>query len=388
MDKYDLESILNDDPLWLLEIKHKSVAMNTDERLLRSFEEINNFYEKNNRLPEKTTGNERSLHVRLQGILDNPKKVEALKKHDKFNLLKDIKEPIKEANSIDDIFAADNLWIFDNDEENIHKLINVPEVDLTRNSPDSVAHRKKCSNFEQYEHLFEKCHQDLKEWRRKFYPYDETKLEEWMFCVHKWIMLLIAKIEKPKIWENHRNNWRTLLIFENWTESNMLLRSLRRRLWEWWKMITPILDEEETLFNTISKEDEESGYIYILKSLSKDDRILTKKDLYKIWFSTTPVEERIKDAVNDPTYLMAPVKIVETFQCYNVNPHKLEQLIHKFFSQVCLDLDIIDREWNRNRPREWFTVPLWVIEQAIDLIISWEIVKYRYNVENEELIAK
>jgi len=69
----------------------------------------------------------------------------------------------------------------------------------------------------------------------------------------------------------------------------------------------------------------------ILKSLSNDDIISTKRNLYKIGFSATPVEDRIKNRETDPTYLMAKVKIVETFKCFNVNPHKLEQLIHEFF---------------------------------------------------------
>jgi hypothetical protein len=82
--------------------------MNTDERLVISFEELNTFFEKHQRLPEKTTGSERSLYSRLEGIIENPKKIEALREYDRFNLLKDSKEKI-EINSIDDIFASDDL---------------------------------------------------------------------------------------------------------------------------------------------------------------------------------------------------------------------------------------------------------------------------------------
>jgi len=98
------------------------------------------------------------------------------------------------------------------------------------------------------------------------------------------------------------------------------------------------------LFENVTQDDIESGYIYILKSLSRDDRIITKRNLYKIGFSTIPVEERIKNAENDPTYLMSKVQIVETFQCFNVNPHKLEQLLHKFFAKSCLNIDITDNK--------------------------------------------
>jgi hypothetical protein len=363
--------------------------MNTDERLVSSFEEINSFYDQHQRLPEKTWV-ERTLYSRLEGIRENSKKIEFLRQYDRHNLLPQEPKQEVEINSIDDIFASDDLWIFDDIEEkkDIFKLIHVPEWDISRNSPESIAHRKICKNFEEYEHLFIQCQQDLRLWKRKLYHYDETKLEEWMFCVHQWILLYIATIEKPKIWENQRNNWRTLLIFENWTESNMLLRSLRRRLGDWWKIVTPILDKEDNLFNNITEEDQENWFIYILKSLSNDDRIATKRNLYKIWFSTTPVEERIKNAENDPTYLMSKVQIIETFQCFNVNPHKLEQLLHKFFSKSCLNIDIIDTTWKRYIPREWFIAPIDVIAEVIELIINWEIVKYKYDEENERIVEK
>ncbi len=388
INKFNLDTILNDDPLGILEVKPRSVAMNSDERLVSSFEEINNFYEQNKRAPQKI-GAERTLYSRLEGIRENPKKVEELRQFDKYNLLQEPKHEI-EINSIDDIFASDDLWIFDevDEKKNIFKLIHVPEWDISRNSPESISHRKICKNFEDYEYLFIQCQKDLSLWKRKLYAYDETKLEEWMFCIHQWILLYIAKIEKPKIWENQRNNWRTLLIFENWTESNMLLRSLRRRLGDWGKIVTHVLDKEENLFNQVTDEDQENWFIYILKSLSKDDRIITKRNLYKIGFSTTPVEERIKNAEVDPTYLMSKVQIVESFQCYNVNPHKLEQLLHKFFSNSCLNIDIIDNKWNRYIPREWFIAPINVIAETIELIINWEIVKYRYDEENERIVEK
>lgn len=387
MSKFDLDTILNDDPLWLLDIKPKSVAMNADERLLSSFEVINDFFAEHNRAPEKTTWQERLLYSRLKAIREDQNKIDALIKHDRYGLLEEKKE-LQKATSIDDIFWNDDLWIFDevDDTKDIFRLVNVPELDKERVDPDYVAHRKKCKDFDQYEQLFLDCHQHIRAGERKIYPYDETPLKEGMFCILNWILLFIAKVWKWERGSNWRINKRTLLIFENWTESNMLLRSLWKRLNENWKMVSPHIHEEENLFNKVTKDDEQSWFIYILKSLSEDDRIATKKNLFKIWFSTTSVEERIKDASNDPTYLMAPVKILETFECYNLNPQKLENLIHKFFGHTCLKIDIIDNDWKRYNPREWFIVPLHIIEQVVELIINWEIVNYRYDAENETLI--
>jgi len=76
---------------------------------------------------------------------------------------------------------------------------------------------------------------------------------------------------------------------------------------------------------------------------------------------------------------MAPVHVVETFECFNLNPQKLELLLHKFFGKVCLEVDVFDKSGKRFTPREWFIAPLPVIEEAIELIISGEIINYTYD---------
>lgn len=390
MDKNTiLDDIFSDDAFWLLEVKQKSSAVSAEDRLIQSFEEINSFYKHHDREPEKTSWKERNLYSRLQGMRTDQYKIDILKKYDTYNLLSDIKER-KEITSIDDIFESDDLWIFDSLEEkkDIFKIVHVPEIDTERIESEMIAHRDICENFEEYEHLFISCQDDLREKKRKILPYDETRLEQWMFCVLNGVLLYIAKVEKEERGNNGRLNRRTLLIFENGTQSNMLLRSLWKRLNENGKIVTAKLDNNDTFFTHITDEDLESWYIYVLSSLSEDDRIKTKNNLYKIWFSTTLVEERIKNAMMDPTYLMAPVKTAEVFKVFNVNPHKLENLIHRFFQESRLDIDIIDGSWFVYKPREWFIAPIDVIIEAIELIISGEIVSYKYNPEKESITQR
>jgi hypothetical protein len=124
-----------------------------------------------------------------------------------------------------------------------------------------------------------------------------------------------------------------------------------------------------------------------ISAIRLTDKISTKRNLYKIGFSTTTVEKRIQNAKKDPTYLMADVKTVAAYEVYNVNPHKLEQLIHTFFRNSCLDIDIYDDKGGVHRPKEWFIVPLIVIEEAIELIINGKILDYRYD-QNTEIIIK
>ena len=129
-------------------------------------------------------------------------------------------------------------------------------------------------------------------------------------------------------------------------------------------------------------------YIYILKSKSDKQEIREIRHLYKIGYSKIEVEERIKNASQEPTYLMADVRIVMVYKCYNINPQKLEQLLHNFFGGSCLSIDVTDKQGNRHTPREWFIAPLDIIEQTIQLIISGDIVKYRYDSIKEEIATR
>lgn len=164
----------------------------------------------------------------------------------------------------------------------------------------------------------------------------------------------------------------------------MLLRSLAAELYKDGRRVTELNEKLLDEFQNISAGDQESGFIYVLQSKSSDERIINIDNLYKIGFSTIPVEERIKNAEQEPTYLLAPVKVIAVYQCYNMNPQKLELLLHSFFGKVCLNLDIYDKNRNRHTPREWFIIPLAVIENIISLIISGEIVNYKYDAAMEE----
>lgn len=290
--------------------------------------------------------------------------------------------------SMDDILNSDIFGLLDDkQDEDIFTMKNVPKVEK-RADADYVAKREKFEDFDKYEPLLIQCQKDLKEGKRKLVESVESQLDIGTFCVLDGVLLYIADIEEGYRGNSGKINRRTTLIFENGTKSNMLLRSLGKRLKDSGNMVTKLEGELETGLLSVTDEDKQNGYIYILESLSHEDVIATKKNLYKIGFSTTAVETRIKNAVQDPTYLMAEVKTVAAYEVYNVNPHKLEQLIHKFFGNSCLDIDIIDGNGKLYRPREWFIAPLEVIEEAIELIVSGEIIKYRYDANDERIIGR
>jgi hypothetical protein len=386
MAKYGLEEVLQNDPLGLLgDVKPKNPVLTEKDRLVTSFEEINAFLDEHGREPQREVSNmhEMKLFSRLKGIRKNPEKTAALEKHDRHGLLLGAENP--EIGSLDDILNEDVLGLLDDDAEDIFTLKHVPKETTM---PDYVARRKSCEDFDRFKPLFEACQKDLRESKRELYPFkDEQQIHEGYFFVLHGVLLYVESVGKRERIKG-KTNARLRCIFENGTESDMLLRSLAAELYKDGRRVSEYEDRLYEQFYSVNDEDSETGYIYILKSLSDDPRIRDRENLYKIGYSRTPVEERIKNAANETTYLMAPVKIVAEYQTYNLNPQKFEQLLHNFFGHVCLNIDIFDTEGNRHAPREWFEVPLPVVDEAIKYILSGEIVAYRYDAQKKVITSK
>ena len=392
-----LNEIFENDPLDLLKLKPKTSSIKTsEERLLSSFEEINDFVKNNDRepIPDPTNISEYKLYSVLKGLRENDEKIDILKSYDNYNLLDYNKD---EVNSMDDIFESDSFDILGDDSEGLFTFKHTPK-NIERAKADFVGKRFRCKDFDQYEHQFIEVQNDLALGKRKLVDFNYENLREGEYYVNNGILLYLkdVKFEKKvqifKSGTHSRPDGRTVIIFENGTESNIMFQSLYKALQKNGKMVTQnidkVADDFQKSFEGITDEDKETGHIYILKSLSKKDEIASINNLYKIGFSSNSVKERIRNAENDPTYLMAPVKLVSSWMCYNMNTMKLEQLIQRFFGNTCLDIDVYDKNGKRHRPREWFIAPIEAIEQAVALIISGEIINYRFDKENCMIVEK
>ena len=382
----ELTRIFAEDELGLFDVKpKKSFAKTADQRLIDSFEEINAFVAENGYEP-KTDGGviEKRLAFRLHGIRSNPEKVSALHEYDRFGLFGDI--PAKEYHSFEDVLAdIDNDALFGDDAEDIFTLKHVKAVAL----PDYISRRKKCKDFENFEEKFKNCQKDLSAGRRQILPFKNgNQIEAGQFFVLSGILLYVAEIGVLKYDKNRDLNGRTRCIFENGTESDMRLRSLSSGLYKDGRRVTELDERLLDGLKNITADDNETGYIYILKTKSSDEKIQNIANLYKIGYCTEPVEERIANAEQEPTYLMAPVEIVDTFRCFNINPQKLESLLHNFFGNSCLNIDIFDNNGIRHTPREWFIAPYQTIYQAIYFILNGEIINYKYDSEKQEIVNK
>ena len=401
MQKYDftLEEILNDDPFGALidNEKPKNFIKSETERIIEEFEKINQFYLKTGKEPTKSRDiSERKLAASLEGFRANDMNRKIVQNYDVHNLL----GPLPKAESIEDIFENDFLGIFENNvndaKESIFNIKHIPtKEEMERESADFVAQRKPCKNFEEYEDNFKQVHKELETHERYLIPFKERNIKEGNYFLLRGMLVYIESIdmsvEKQNFKTGHRTrvDGRTRCIFENGTESNLLFRSLVKALNLNGRTITnPVKRVQEQMLTCIENGDRETGYIYVLKSKSENANIKNIPNLYKIGYSRNKVSKRISNAERETTYLMAEVEEVASWKCYNMNTHKFEQLIHAFFGEVCLDINIIDGRGRIQKPREWFTIPFSEIEIAIKLIVQGNILNYRYDKEIEKIVEE
>ena len=399
--KLTIDDIFEDDDFGLLDSKVKTSTVKTDEeRLIDSFEEINVFVDKNDREPSKSSMSEYSLLAKLKNFKENEDQKKLLKPYDRHNLLGHVE---LEKPSIDDILNEDDeLGLLDSDKDlDIFKFKHTPRPE-DRADTDFVAQRKPMreKDFEKYEKMFLQVHKEIKEGKRKIKPFKDIDkhLQKGQFYIADGILLFLEHVNFNRV-ETHlsqetarRKDGRTRTVFENGTYSNLLYRSLGKQIQKDGKLITNSSDKiEQDLFvnsGLVREEDVQSGWIYVLKTKSTKKEIAEIKDLYKIGFASSSVDDRIKNAKNEATYLFAEVKKVATYKVYNRNADKLEGLMHRFFANACLDIDLFNEKGQRLNPREWFVVPFEVIEETIQLILNENIVNYEYDTEMKRIKLK
>ena len=270
------------------------------------------------------------------------------------------------------------------------RLFDIPQ-DMRRviakKKADYIAQHKLCENFEEYKPLFDKVHQELKEGKRSLVKINKTAtLAEGRFYFVSGQMLLLEHIGELKKSSNFLPDARTRCIYENGTESDILLQTLRKGVVGDGYAVSELQEESGTHFfnnSDIVSDDNVTGYIYVLSSLSDNPDVKAEKNLYKIGFTTNNVEQRIANAANEPTYLMAPVKIEAVYKVVNMNSQKFEDIIHQLLYAVRYEVSVYDDDGVEHQPKEWFVVPLPVIDVIIKKIMDGSIVGYTYNPQME-----
>ena len=127
----------------------------------------------------------------------------------------------------------------------------------------------------------------------------------------------------------------------------------------------------------------------MLRSQSDHPTVAAHRDvLHKIGVTGGDVQRRLANARLDPTFLMAEVEIVATYELFNINRTRLENLIHRIFGKARLNIEIKDRFGQLVIPREWFLVPLYVVDEAIEKIKTGTITEYAYDPQEACLVKE
>jgi hypothetical protein len=376
-----------------VEAKKKITRTPREERIIAGFEEIQRFASEHGRAPQHGEDRdifERLYAVRLDRIRDLQECRDLVAPMDHQGLLSCAPQTVEtDADDMDDDALLAELGI----ETTAPSIAELKHVRSTaeKKAAEEVANRDKCEDFAVFKPLFEQVQKELDSGLRETRTFEmKAEIEKGRFFIVGGQKAYVAEKGETLITEQGRTDARLRVIFDNGTESNMLMRSLQRALNkdDAGRRITdpsagPLFSDQ-----TIDG-DEASGTIYVLRSKSDHPLVAENRDLvHKIGVTNMSVEKRIAGAQLQPTFLMANVDIVATYELYNINRSKLENLIHRIFEPARLEIEIMDRFGRPVVPREWFLVPLYAIKDAVEKIRDGTIAKYVYDPAQARLIPR
>jgi Meiotically Up-regulated Gene 113 (MUG113) protein len=375
-----------------VEAKKETGRTAREERVIAGFEEILRFVDQHGHAPQHGEGHdifERLYAVRLDRLRALAGCRAMLGPLDRQGLLAGAAPaPVAAADDLDDDALLAELGV-DTAKGDIAELKHVRSA-ADKRAAEEIANRTKCEDFDQFKPLFAEVKKDLGTGTRETRPFQTmAEIKKGEFFIVGGQIAYVAEVGKEFISEYDRRDSRLRVIYDNATESDVLLRSLQRALHrdEAGRRITdpvagPLFAEEA------QDGDLASGTIYVLRSKSDNPVVAANRDvLHKIGVTGGKVETRIANATLDPTFLMADVEIVATYKLSNINRTKLENLIHRIFDPARLDIEIKDRFGNPITPREWFLVPVFVIDEAVERIKNGTITNYRYDPKTASLAA-
>lgn len=379
-----------------------------EERIIAGFEDIVRFYEEHRRAPQH--GEDRDIFERLYAVrLDRLRDLEECRTLliplDKHALLDAAPKAIEPEEMDLDALRAELGGSEDSDTD-ITKLRHVPSRE-ERRAAEEIASRERCVDFDKFEPLFIQVQKDLDagtRTTRRFVRdagFQKADIRTGDFFILGGQTAYVAAVGAPIKAPNGETDARLRVIYANGTESDLLLRSLQRALYkddagrritepEAGPLFSGMADNASAAFFSDKAEDGEveTGTIYVLRSRSNHPFVVEHREvIHKIGVTGGTVEARLAGADKSATYLLADVEVVATYKVFGVNCRQLEALIHKVFAPALLDLALQDRFGNPVKPREWFLLPLNVIDEAVQRIRDGSIVGLRYDPSSGRLIG-
>jgi hypothetical protein len=387
------------------EIKQDQTYTAKQERIIAGFEDIQRYYREHERLPQHGEGRdifERLYALRLDRIRGDAECLDLLRPMDADGILTDrVSEPSEEyeLDSDDELLEALGVSPEDNDITTMKHVRSAAERNAERNVPEEVAQRKPCADFDAFRLDFEAVQADLETGRQStelFKTSSRSQIRKGDWFIVDGQKALVAETGEWFTPEHGERDRRLRVIFDNGTESDLLLRSLRRALNkdENSRRIVPQQAEIEEDFsdlgplfsNVMEDGDCESGAIYVARSLSDNPFVQENRELlHKIGLTTGDPEKRVSNAKKETTYLFAAVELVAVYRLANINCKAFESLLHKFLARARIDLALADRFGGKVQPREWFLVPLPVVEEVVERIKDGSISDYVFDMETASM---
>ncbi len=371
--------------------KKESSRSPREERVIAGFEEIQRFYEQHGHAPQH--GEARDIFERLYAVrLDRLRELEdcrtLLEPLDHQGLLAREKSgTVSVADAIDDDELLAQLGVDTAAPAEITELRHVRSASEKR-AAEEIANREPCGDFDSFKPVFEQVQKELSAGLRQTRRFErKSEIAPGRFYILGGQKAYVAATEEPFTNEHGNVDARLRVIFDNGTESNLLMRSLQKALQQDPAGRRIMEPSAGPLFNGQSEEgDEASGSIYVLRSKSDHPAVVAHRGvLHKIGVTGGDIARRIANARLDPTFLMAEVETVATYELYNINRTRLENVIHRVFGKARLDIEVKDRFGQPVVPREWFLVPLFVIDEAVERIKDGTITAYAYDPKTAKL---
>ncbi len=366
-----------------------------EQRIISGFEEIERFIQEHGKLPEHGENRdifERLYAVRLNRIRESAECREILKGLDSHGLLTNsdqtLSSRVKEDLTDEELLAS--LGVKTTPDSDVTQLVHVRSRDEIK-AAEEIAQRNPCKDFSKFQPIFENLQQELESHQRQTLKYkDNAGVKVGDLFILDGQKVIVAEMGDPFVSDYNRPDRRLRVVYDNGTESNLLLRSLQRALNKdkASRRITepdfgPLFSDEE------GENDLSTGYIYVLRSKSEHPFVAQNRSvIHKVGVTGGDIKQRIANAKKDPTYLLADVEIVATFKLANINRKRLETLLHRFFGKARLDLELKDRFGMQVEPREWFLVPLPAIKEAIEKLMQGTIENFRYDPETARLLER
>jgi len=390
MADLDLDA-LRDELAEFAEAKQESPRSAVEERVLAGFEEIQRWVTAQGRLPQNAEGLdifERLYAVRLDRLRSQPDLRAMLEPVNQDGLLDGRNVPGGDPSALSAEDLAAELAGIEESASDLTALRHVrPRAEIQ--AAEEIASRQRCPDFEKFQPLFKVVQEQIRAGIRQTRRFGrDGSVDTGDFFILGGQIVFVADVGAVYRTPEGAPNARLRLIYDNGTESNLLIRSLQNALYkdEAGRRVTET--DAGPLFAATAEEGElASGTVYVLRSKSDLPAIAANRELiHKIGVTGGDVQRRTVNAKLDATFLLADVEVVTTYMLYHINRTKLENLLHKFFAPGRLDITITDRFGNPVAPREWFQVPLFIIDEAIDRIRDGSITDYRYDPERVALV--